>query len=996
MQKAIKIGGIILLVLVALVASVPFLFKDKLKVALNREIEKNVDAKVNYGSLSLNLWRHFPDLTVNLSDLSVVGLSPFTGDTLVSANEVSLSVNLLSVWRGKQIKVNHIGLNQPHILVKILKDSSANYAIYESVSKADTAKSAFSVGVQSWQISDGRVVYDDRLTNTLIKLENVNQTGEGDLTQDIVEVLSDTKIENANISYGGVNYLNNKKISLATTTTLDLLASKYDFKNTTLTINEFPLQLSGSVVMPDTNIYTDIHFKALSDDFKQFFSIVPGAYTQNYSDVEATGKIGFDGEVIGIYNSRQFPAFLVNLNVKDGHVQYPDLPKPLEQIDIAATIKNTTDQLANTSVDVKNLSFLLGNNPVKGRALIEGLKRMKVDADFVAKINLEEITKVIPLPGQTLRGLADINLKAKGVYDGQRQFPIVSATANLTNGYVKSDQFAEPLENVTFKGSLVNTNGNINDTRLNISDLRWVLQQEAFEAKGTVSNFADYNWDIEGKGKIDLGKITAIFPIEKTKIDGKITTDIRTKGKMSDLKAKRYAALNTVGQASIANLEYVTPDYPAMKVQTAELDFTPQKINVTNAVGTVGSSDFATKGQFTNYLGYILNDEAIVGDFTVSSRSFNVNEWLTDSPTAATDSIHKSVVVVPKNIQLTLHPTVQSVLYDKMKMKNLGGTLTVQDGTIKMNNVVFGALGGQFITNGSYDSRDLARPQFDFGLDLTKIDIGEAYQHLAIVRALTPIAAYLIGQVSSKIRVKGLLQQDMLPNINTLTGDGLIKVIEGAFKDNNAMLDQVADYTKISDIKRLRLKDVLMNVSVEDGKLTVAPYEIIYQDYKMAVSGKTGLNGSVDFKLAFDVPSGKVGAGFSQAFAGWTGKALTNTERVKFDLSMTGTYQTPKLAFNGSSTAKNLKETVVTEAKQQVQVLTQAAEDRISIEKERLRKEAEARIKAAQDSLNAVIEAKKREAESRAKDFVKEQKKKLLDKIFGPKKPVTDSTEKQK
>jgi hypothetical protein len=464
---------------------------------------------------------------------------------------------------------------------------------------------------------------------------------------------------------------------------------------------------------------------------------------------------------------------------------------------------------------------------------------------------------------------------------------------------------------------------------------------------------------------------------------------------MSDLKAKRYAALNTAGQASIANLAYTTPDYPAMKVQTAALDFTPQKINITNAVGTVGSSDFATNGQLTNYLGYALNDEAIVGDFVVSSRSFNVNEWLSDGPTTATDSVHKSVVIIPKNIQLTLHPTVQNVLYDKMKMNNLGGTLVVQGGTIKMNNVVFGALGGQFVTNGSYDSRDVARPQFDFGLDLTKIDIGEAYQHLAIVRALTPIAEYLIGQVSSKIKVKGLLQQDMMPNINTLTGDGLIKVIEGAFKDNNAMLDQVASYTKISDIKKLRLKDVLMNVSVEDGKLTVAPYQIVYQDYKMAVSGKTGLDGSVDFKLAFDVPSGKVGAGFAQTFMGWTGKPLANAERVQFDLGMTGTYKTPKLAFNGSSTAKNLKETVVTEVKDQADKLKQEAEDRLNTEKERLRKEAEARIKAAQDSLNTVVEAKKREAETRAKDYVKEQKKKLLDKIFGPKKAVADSAEKQ-
>ncbi|TAF28361.1 MAG: hypothetical protein EAZ70_05750 [Runella slithyformis] len=991
MKKALKITGIVVLFLVILITVSPFLFKDKAKALVNQEIAKNVNAHVRYRDLSLSLWQHFPYLTIGLQEFSVVGKSPFTGDTLVSARELRVAVNALSLLRGTQIKIQSIDLETPQILVKVLKDSSANYQIFnQTTATTDTAQSAFSVGIQSWQINDGRITYDDRLQGIFVQLNRFSQTGEGDFTQDVFNLTTRSQSEAMTAKLNGVSYLNNQKIALESTTKIDVLASQYDFKATKLIINEFPLEINGFVALPDTNIHTNIQFKALSDDLKELFSLVPGAYTANYAEVKADGKIAFNGEVVGTYNARQFPAFLVNLSVKNGRVQYPNLPKPLEQINVEATFKNSTDQLENTLIEVRNLAFLLGNNPVKGRVLWQGLKTAKIDADFAAKLNLEDLTQVFPMAGQTLRGLANINLKAKGIYDGLTQFPVINAVANLTNGYVKTSQFPEPLENITFKGILLNRNGKIEDTRLDINELRLMLQQETFEAKGSVSNFADYNWDVEAKGKLDLGKITAIFPIENTKLAGKITTDLRTKGRLSDVKAQRYANLNTTGQASIANLEYTTPAYPVVKIQAANLQFTPRQINFANANGTVGSSDFAGKGQLSNYLGYALNNETIEGDFTVASRSFNVNEWMSDSPTA-TDSTHKTVVEIPKDVRLTLHPTVGEARYDQMKMRNLAGVLLVENGTIKINNVAFNALGGQFLTNGTYDSRDLAHPKFDFGLDLTKIDLGQAYQHLRIVRALVPIVEYLIGQVSSKIRINGLLQQDMLPDLNSLTGDGLVKVIQAVFKENNVLMNKMASYSKIDELKKLQLKDALMNVSVKDGKLNVAPFSFNYQDYKLTVSGQNGLNGAVDFKLGFDVPTQKVGTSLGQAFSGWTGKSLTNTDlsRVQFDLGLAGTYANPTFSFKGSNTAKNLKESVVAEVKQQTDALKQQAEERVVAEKERLRQEAETRIKAAQDSINSLVEAKKREAETRVKANIKEQRKRFLDKLIPTQKTET-------
>ena len=60
LKKILKITGIVLLVLIISLVSIPFLFKDKIKQMVITSINQNLDATVAFEDIDLSLLKSFP------------------------------------------------------------------------------------------------------------------------------------------------------------------------------------------------------------------------------------------------------------------------------------------------------------------------------------------------------------------------------------------------------------------------------------------------------------------------------------------------------------------------------------------------------------------------------------------------------------------------------------------------------------------------------------------------------------------------------------------------------------------------------------------------------------------------------------------------------------------------------------------------------------------------------------------------------------------------
>jgi hypothetical protein len=997
MKKVVLIIVGVLVVLLGAAFILPIVFKDKIKAKIDQEIAKKVDANVFFDAddFSLSLFRHFPNITASMKNFGVVGKGDFKGDTLASIRSFEVTVNLMSVIKGDKIEVKALDLEQPRIFALVLKSGKANWDIYipdttQVSPEVDTTKSQFAFGVDNWSISNGYIVYDDKSSPMYAKLVNLNHSGSGDFTQDIFDLATETKIESVTVVSDGVEYLSNKALDADLTLTMNLPESKYTFKNNNIKVNDFALGFDGWLAMPDTNINMDLTFKAKENTFKSLLSLVPGVYTESFKDLKAEGNIAFDGHAKGIYNGSQMPAFGLNMQVKDGQMKYPDLPTAVNNINVDMKVDNKDGVIDHTSIDIKKFHMDMGKNPVDGRILVKGLTNYDIDANILAKLNLAELTQMFPMEGLILKGLYNIDLKAKGVYsEAQKRMPSVNAKMTLANGYVKSKDFPAPIEQLNFNATVNNATGQMADTKININDFRMMLEGEPLTANAYIENLDNYTWDAKVKGAIDLTKITKIYPLEGMTLAGRIKADIETKGKMSDVEAERYDQLPTSGTMQITNFTYTSADLPqGMKISEASMNFTPQQINLSSFKGFLGKSDVSLTGSVSNYIAYIFKENATIrGNMSFNSDKFDVNEWMAKDPNApqTTEEQPLTVVEVPKTIDFKLVSTINTVLYDNMTLKNLAGTILVKDGAVNLDHVTFNTLGGNFITTGSYDTKDIEHPKFDFGLNITNMSIAEAYKTFNTVKTMMPLARNLSGNVSTNFKIGGGLGKDMMPLYPTLTGGGIIKIIDAVLKDAPVQ-NALNGVTKLNGLNPAQLKDIILQAEVKDGRVHFKPFDVKVDKYTMNVVGSNGIDGSLDYKVKMDIPAGQMGATVNNALTSLTGKSAANAETIKLDLNVGGTYDKPKVGLAGSSASGTVKDAVKEKATATVDKAKEEAEAKAKAEADRLKAEGEAKAKAEADRIKAEAEKKQQELEQKAKDEARkkleDEKKRLKDKLF--------------
>ncbi|GAA4390555.1 AsmA family protein [Hymenobacter koreensis] len=1005
---------IFLVVLVAAVALTPILFKDKIKAALDQQLAQKLSAKVVYQpeNVGLSLLRTFPDLDLSIEQLRVIGQDSFARDTLAYLPRIDIGLDLMSVVRGDQIKINSVTLERPDISVHVLKSGRANWDIVipdSALAEQGKDTTAIKLTIKGWQIENGRLRYNDQSIPFAMQLQGIQHEGSGDFAQNIFDMTSKTTAQALTMSYDGTTYLDKKQLTADVTMGMNLDKMLFSFKDNQVRLNDFPFSFQGDIGLPNaTDITYDLTFKALETDFKNILSLVPGVFTEKFKSIETSGKVAFTGYAKGVQNEVQMPGYGVKLQITNGMFHYPELPQAARNINVDMEVDNPSGFTNNVKVNVKKFHLDLGKNPIDGNVAIDGLEPMKVDGRVKANVDLAEMLKVYPVQDLLMRGQLFVDATARGTYS-KTQMPVTQAALRLTNGYVKSKQFPAPIENLTLNGTVTNATGQVNDTRVDIPQFRMLLDGEPLEGRVAVQNIDKPVFDANVKGVVDLTKLTKIFPLEGMTVTGRLNGNIAAKGSMADIEAERYQRVVASGTVNAQNVTYKSRDLPqGVRVTQATANFNNDQIELQNMTGFVGSSDIAASGTISNYMGYMFTPgQSLRGTVNVNSRRFNVNEWMVDEATGqptpgATAATAKGtsatpaatgaqgVLEIPKFFDLNLNANVGQVVYDNLKLDNLKGTLAVRDQAVNLNGLTFNTLGGNFATTGSYNSKDLAHPKFALGLNIQNLDFQNAFSAFNSVKKLLPLASQVEGIFGTNFSVSGEMGPDMMPVYSSLTGKGVFEVVRAAVGASPA-LTKISNLTQLQELKSFVVNNKDVAAEMLNGNFIVKPFDFTVGQIKSTVGGSSNVGGTMEYIMALDVPTGRVGNALNAKLTQLTGvQDIKGTERVTLGLKIGGTITNPTVNLTTGSVkgqakdvAKSLVQSVVQskvdDAKLKLAAKSQVAQD--SARRELERKQLELQAKAQQE-----IEKKRLEAEAKLKQKASQG----LNSLFGkPKKPAT-------
>ena len=806
-----------------------------------------------------------------------------------------------------------ITLVKPQINIKVLADGRANYDIAKP--STDTvqiteAPSGFSLGIDHWEIVNGDLLYDDKSIPFFLSIRGLNHTGSGDFTQDVFDLRTHTAADTITMAMGESQFLQNKRVEFDAVISISENMSKYTFKDNTAKVNDFAMSFDGWFKMSPDNYAMDITFKSPANTFKSLLSLVPGMYTKDFKNVETKGELTFAGLVKGTYSDKQIPAFTVNLQVKDAMFKYPDLPTAVNNINMDLLLDNKDGIITHTLVDLKRLHLDFGANPVDARVRIENLRDYRMEGNLQAQLNLAELGKMFPMEGLEMKGIYSVKVSAKGVYDSLRKkIPTINAAMSLVDGYVKSSRFPLPLQEMKMSATIKNVSGTMAETDIAVNDFSMVLDGKKLHASMLLQNLDDYSWDIKANGGLDLEKMTKIFPLKGMTLAGKVNANIETRGRMSDVNAKRYDKLPTSGSMSLSNFKYITKDAPPLRLAEAVASFDPKKIELSKMEGTIGKSDFNVSGHIENYLGYVLNKETIKGNVNFNSTLLDLNEFMTETPaTTGKDTTSFGVIPIPENIDFTLKSNVKTVKMMDYIISNATGDILLKSGVANLNGLKFSMLGGAFAVNGTYNAKDIKHPKYDFALKIEKLSIQKAAHSFSIINTYAPIAGLVNGDFSTDFKINGELTNKMMPNLATANGAGLIKIAQAALT-KSSLVSGLTSLTKLNNTSEVSLKDVLMSANIANGRFSVKPFEVKIGDYATTVSGSTGLDMSIDYSLKMMVPAGQVGAQLQGFVNQYTGSS-NSTDKIPVTIGVGGTVKDPKPNLITSGQKEQVKQAV--------------------------------------------------------------------------------------
>ncbi|MFT3739038.1 MAG: AsmA family protein [Breznakibacter sp.] len=423
MKKSLKIiigvvAGILLLLLV-----LPFLFVGKIESRIKDEVNKQLNATVGWDGVSLSFIRNFPDLTVGIENLSVVGKGQFEKDTLAAVGQFKATVNLKSLF-GDNVEIKEILLDKLLVNTIIAADSAVNWDIMLPSTEPETVDtttsgSSFIAKLQKAELTDGRFYFTDKTSDLALGVEGISASMAGDLGASVSELDIEAAVKNFFFAMEKTTYMKGVTMNVKTGLVTDMDKFVFTFKDADLLINQLELGVDGSFGMPNEGFDLDLRLFAKKTDFKTLLGLLPAEMLKDFESVQTTGKLALEAKMKGLYvDTGHLPAFDLLLSVEDASVKYPDLPESVKDIQILTKINNPGGSLDATVTDISKFHFVVAGNPFDASLnIVTPISNATFKGAMKGVLDLTSLKKALPLDSMTMAGIINANLSVAADYN---------------------------------------------------------------------------------------------------------------------------------------------------------------------------------------------------------------------------------------------------------------------------------------------------------------------------------------------------------------------------------------------------------------------------------------------------------------------------------------------------------------------------------------------------------------------------------------------------
>ncbi|MDR2999934.1 MAG: hypothetical protein LBU89_01610 [Fibromonadaceae bacterium] len=454
MKKILKILGVAAALFVVALVAAFFVIKsqfppEKIKAIVEKEATDALKREVSVGSAGIKLW----PLGIKLEGLKIAN-NPGGGFSKDPFLEVPLAVVKIDLAKLLilQVAIDKISFENMSLLYEVMPDGRTSIdglggepdttkkEVVKDTSKLDLSKIELpgSLSLNSFEIKNAKVIYNDRAQKSKMILGNINLRTSLSLDKTLENVkaslaltLKDISIDDAGagIRKGDIS------VFLKTDLAGNLRLQYLNIQNFSVGLQSVTISASGTLnKFLEEVMVADLKIESNQINLAQLIKEIPTGINPEIPKISAGGTLAFNAAVKGAITKDNFPAS-GNLIFDNISISHSDLPAGLSAL---------TGNIAFTenTVNVKPFTFALAGQQNSILLDVSDLmsKQPKLN-DFVFDTKLDLGTlfalanKLVTIKDLTsLTGRIEANLSARGILDPTRPENLaVNGGINLIN-----------------------------------------------------------------------------------------------------------------------------------------------------------------------------------------------------------------------------------------------------------------------------------------------------------------------------------------------------------------------------------------------------------------------------------------------------------------------------------------------------------------------------------------------------------------------------------
>ena len=631
--RILKITGIGIGSIILLLFLLPYLFPGFVSSKIRQWARHSIRTELAFSSARLSFFRHFPALTLTLYDVRLKGSVPFQDQELIDAREISLGVDLSSIF--SEVDIDKIFLTDAYINVQADSMGHANYNIY--ISKKTNApaqpESSDSAGaslkIQKIIIENSKIVYNDRSLPMLINARGFNYQGSGDLSKDVFDLNTHMQVDSIDFYYDKMAYFVSKKLNADLVTQINTNSLAFSFEKNNLLINQLPVEFIGRLSFLKDGYDMDFKLRSTDSSLHDMFSALPPDMVNWLSKTDVKGSGDVDASLTGKYiaSSNTMPDLVFNMKIRNGYISNDKAPVPVSNLFLNFQSRMPGLNPDSLQVNIDSVFFNLDKDYFSAILRTKGLKAPWISARAHSTLDLENLDNAFGIAPVDLKGRFDLQFQAEGQYATRvvqhktlrktttdtviSSIPRFTLTSRLTNGYFKYASQPEAIRNISFNLDASCADPDYRHTRLTLDSLNAKVLTSYIKGFFRVGRPAvapaGFPIDAGLETTFHLADLKKVYPLDSMDLAGDLSVHVRTKGTYQPAKHQFPV---TQADLQLTNGSIKTKYYPD------PLENIQVSAKVTNTDGSIKDLDVALTPISFLFEGQPFTVRADLKDFT--------------------------------------------------------------------------------------------------------------------------------------------------------------------------------------------------------------------------------------------------------------------------------------------------------------------------------------------------------------------------------------------